>query len=668
MNYTRRTFLTLLSTAALAPLAACSAAAGNAGVDDATAGSNSNANVPSTLPTGTLAFNNAAWNYDAENDVYWQVGVTYCEAPAALAYESLGLYVPGAYLTGEDNGDGTFTCTVNEVGSVAGWTAATAPMVMPVNTAGYSAQPAPTSYAYQSVADYLAAGFVYVYAGCRGRDNGTNDDGTAFSGGAPWGAVDLKAAVRYLRYNAAVLPGNTEALFTFGHSGGGAQSAVMGASGDSAPYEPYLESIGAAMEDSAGQPLSDAIAGAMCWCPITCLDEADAAYEWMMGQYADTGTRADGTWTAALSSDLAEAYAKYVNGLDLRDESGTALVLDTSTDGLYASGSYYECVRATIEQSLNDFLSDTEFPYTSGGQAMADGGFGGGLGERGGASGMAADSSFEAPSGEAPSGGEMPSGGMPSGSVPDGAMDGASGGAPSGAMDGVPGGASSGAMDGASGGGSAEQTTYETAQAYVDALNADESWVIYDAASNTATIANVGAFVRHCKNPSKAVGAFDATDRSQAENKVFGTDASNELHFDATMTRLLQENAAAYAELADWDAALPDAYASDREQRDALGSTIDERAALYNPLNYLCAAYDGAGSSTVAPHWRVHSGIEQGDTSLTTELNLALALKAHPDVQDVEFAAVWGQGHTTAERTGDSTANFIAWVGDCLRS
>ena len=28
-------------------------------------------------------------------------------------------------------------------------------------------------------------------------------------------------------------------------------------------------------------------------------------------------------------------------------------------------------------------------------------------------------------------------------------------------------------------------------------------------------------------------------------------------------------------------------------------------------------------------------------------------------------ATVWGQGRTMAERTGSSTANFIAWVNEC---
>lgn len=96
---------------------------------------------------------------------------------------------------------------------------------MPVNTGGYAAQKAPSAYYPNGLNTYLSEGFVYVFAGCRGRENGTNPDGTEFVGGAPWGVTDLKAAVRYLRYNDSLIPGSKNRIFTFGHSGGGAQSA-----------------------------------------------------------------------------------------------------------------------------------------------------------------------------------------------------------------------------------------------------------------------------------------------------------------------------------------------------------------------------------------------------------------------------------------------------------
>ena len=67
----------------------------------------------------------------------------------------------------------------------------------------------------------------------------------------------------------------------------------------------------------------------------------------------------------------------------------------------------------------------------------------------------------------------------------------------------------------------------------------------------------------------------------------------------------------------------------------------------------------------VASYWRIRTGINQSDTALSTEINLALALVAYG--ADVDFETVWGQAHVEAERTGDSTTNFIAWVVECCQ-
>ena len=328
----------------------------------------------------SLSLDMSAWNLDADNGVWWQVGVSYCTKPAAQNYETLGIYVPQAYMSGEQNADGTYSCTLSPDGEAGSYTCATAPVVIPVNTAGYSAQAAPTSYSYDAVSSYVEAGLVYVYPGCRGRANGYADDGTlAFAGGAPWGVTDLKAAVRFLRYNRGVVPGDVDVVFTFGHSGGGAQSALMGATGDAATFTPYLESIGAAMQDASGADISDSVTGSMCWCPITCLDTADEAYEWMMGQFADSSTRELGTWTSALSADLAASYPAYVNAAGFVDAGGSDLTLEESGEGTYLAGTYYDHLLALVNRSLNNFLADTTFPYTPSSQTMADGGFGGRL-------------------------------------------------------------------------------------------------------------------------------------------------------------------------------------------------------------------------------------------------------------------------------------------------
>ena len=94
-------------------------------------------------------------------------------------------------------------------------------------------------------------------------------------------------------------------------------------------------------------------------CPITNLDTADAAYEWNMGQYASSGTRASGTFTKVLSDDLTSKYVDYINDLKLKDPNGNELTI-TNTN----SGTYYDYLKSVIEESLNNFLSDTTFPYT----------------------------------------------------------------------------------------------------------------------------------------------------------------------------------------------------------------------------------------------------------------------------------------------------------------
>ena len=538
-----------------------------------------------TVGQYSLTFDNAAWQYDEANDIYWQVGVVYVANPASLDYETLGIYVPGAYLEASANGDGTYTASVKSDAQVGQFTAATAPYVLPVNTPGFNASQAPTWLA-DGIANYTQAGMIYLQPGIRGRDNTTDSQGQEVVGGAPWGVTDLKAAIRYVRYNKDLLPGDTDKIVSFGHSGGGAQSAVLGASGDSTLYNPYLEALGAAMKDKEGNPISDAPYGTMTWSPITSLDYADAAYEWNLGQFADSNTRAEGTFTQALSQDLAKEYANYINQLGLKHE-GQALTLAESSEGIYTQGSYATYLEGVVNQSLNNFLADTSFPYTS---------------------------------------------------------------------------------DGAGPGGSTESVTYETAQAYIDSLNAETQWVTYDAAANRAKISSLADFAKYVKTASKSVPAFDALDRSLAENAVFGVADANELHFDQLVARLLKNNQAKYESLTDWNSQYVTDFESDLAKTDSLGKTIAERQDLYNPMFYLTSAYSGFQTSKPAPHWRIRSGLSQGDTALTVETNLALALEnqANGAVKSVDFATVWGQGNTTAERTGHASANFIQWVQEIV--
>ncbi len=582
-----------------------------------------------TEDDSALAFDSSAWLYNSSYDVYYQTGVVYCTDPYDTTYESFGIYVPADYMNMTSNGDNTYSFISFSDTVVGNYTAETAPIVIPVNTSGYSAQAAPTGFS-SGVTAYTDEGIIYLYAGCRGRDT-TN-------GGAPWGVTDLKAAIRYYRYNSGVLPGNTDSIFTFGHSGGGAQSAVVGASGDSELYYPYLYSIGAAgieYDEGTGtytDTLSDAVCGSMCWCPITNLDYADEAYEWMMGQYSSSGTRADGEWTSLLSDDMSEAFAEYINGLTLEDEDGNALTLTDDGDGIYTSGSYYDYILYRIEYSLNDFIDS----YTD------------------------EDGSFSYSGSSSSSGGDSGPGGDSGG----------------------PGGDSSG--PGGSGGGiSVSAVSYDSISDYLLSIDenygSDGAWIVYDSDNDWYSISSIEDFVLYgSKEASKDVGAFDDLNRSQAENYVFGTGSNGAAHFDSVMAELMSANSTEYAEadssVSESDiASYAEEYTDDYESytSDALlGYDSQYRQNMYNPMYYLCGEYDGYETSTAADHWRISTGITQSDTSVTVETNLYLALLENisdGNVKDVDFAMHWAQGHTEAERAGaDNDECFIAWVVECV--
>jgi hypothetical protein len=159
----------------------------------------------------------------------------------------------------------------------------------------------------------LAAGYVVVSPGCRGRDNKAAD-GTYY-GKAPAAIVDLKAAVRYIRHNKGVIQGNVNWIFSTGVSAGGALSALLGASGNSPLYDSYLKEIGAADAE-------DNIFGSACFCPITDLEHADGAYEWM---YGNSPARS-GLVDQELSKKLKALYAEYQTSLKLRGKNGFGII------------------------------------------------------------------------------------------------------------------------------------------------------------------------------------------------------------------------------------------------------------------------------------------------------------------------------------------------------
>lgn len=648
MGCTRREFLALASMGTVAGLAGCTP---SRQTEQTPADEPAQPTDPSVdlAEFESLALDSGAWRYDEKNDVYYQLGLTYCKTPATTTYESLAIFVPGAYFTAKQNGS-TYSCTVNEKAVVGGFTASTAPILMPVNTGTLAAQASPTAYSHDGLAPYMQAGCIYVYAGFRGRSAGYDTASSTdelFSGGSPWPVVDLKAAVRYLRYNAAALPCDTSRVFVFGFAAGGGVSAVLGASGDASAFEPYLAQIGAVTHDAEGASVSDAIAGSASWCPVTSFDIADAAYEWSQGQYASDGTRAEGTWTRQLSQDLAGAYGAWVNEMDLRDSDDSQLTLDETEAGAYAMGSYANALLAGVDEAATYFVQNTTFPYTYTPQHLEDPTFPGDPN-------LAATREADVASATETQGS--------SDAMADGTGEGEAGAA---ASDASAAQATDAATPSLTGVAQVQSTIYDSAQNYFAALNADNWWINYNHSAGSVTVSSVRDLVLHVRPATLAASPYDLPDRSSKTNQLFGIGEESTLHFDATVAGLVAANQDVYAGLGGWDPAFEGAWEEDLEKVDTLDTDMATRVAMMNPLFWLSGHYEGYGQASVAPHWRVNEGLFDSDTSPCTAANIVYALRKYDGVTDVAHTPVWGQGHVLAERSGSATANLIEWVTAC---
>jgi hypothetical protein len=210
----------------------------------------------------------------------------------------------------------------------------------------------------------LAAGYVVVEPGCRGRDNQA-EDGTYY-GKAPAAIVDLKAAVRYIKHNKGILPGNVDWIVSSGCSAGGGLSSLLGASGNSPMYDAYLKEIGAADAD-------DSIFACGAFSPITDLDHADMGYEWLQGDCPlASGELVDQT----LSKKLIALFAEYQASLNLkgRDNFGT-LTIDNYDEYMmqqYLIPSATRYLKGLSEDERSRYLAITPWLTWDGHQAVFD--------------------------------------------------------------------------------------------------------------------------------------------------------------------------------------------------------------------------------------------------------------------------------------------------------
>lgn len=228
---------------------------------------------------------------------------------------------------------------------------------------GYMAAEARQPQAEDATGRALQEGYVVVIPGVRGRNSVQGD---VYTGRAPKGLLDLKAAIRYLRRFDKEIPGNTERIITDGTSAGGAMSALLGATGNSKEYGELLKAMGAADE-------RDDIFCAVCFCPITDLEHADMAYEWLYGE--TDSRRADAKSKRALTKELAAKFHAYQASLGLKKADGTLLTADNYLD-------YIKTLIIQSAQEAKDAGADIPdsigftFSNEAGAQAPINGGVG----------------------------------------------------------------------------------------------------------------------------------------------------------------------------------------------------------------------------------------------------------------------------------------------------
>ena len=273
--------------------------------------------------------------------------LAYVAHPVDPEHQTISLYVPEAYFQGE---------------AIGPYTRTTAPIFLPNGVGGYMpGRPVvPGRDAWRGGAnaafEALRRGYVVASPGVRGRTS--QDAEGRWVGKAPACIVDLKAAVRFLRANRDVLPGNTERIVSNGTSAGGALSALLGASGNHPAFEAALLAAGAARE-------RDDVFAASCYCPITNLEHADMAYEWQFHGITEAHRHVfqlrDGQpgWVPvreeltpeqqAWSASLKTLFPAYLNGLGLQKSDGSALWLENDGRGSFAD-LVAEWVRISAQQ------------------------------------------------------------------------------------------------------------------------------------------------------------------------------------------------------------------------------------------------------------------------------------------------------------------------------
>ncbi|MCD8337127.1 MAG: hypothetical protein LUD18_07615 [Lachnospiraceae bacterium] len=570
--------------------------------------------IPIINKTMELAEAQDQWFFDEKYQCWCLEDVLYTPKATTPKFQRLSIFVPAPYM--KEGG------VIDPEGSMNGFTAATAPVIMNNNSAGYMEMPhmwlgGPRCFGPQ----YLERGFVYATCGNRGRESRDADGKRC--GKIPSNLVDLKTVIRFLRHNAAVLPGDMEKIISVGWSAGGAMSSLLAVTGNNQNYDSYLEESGAFMDER------DDVYAAQIYCPIIDLEHADLAYEWMFSADKENEPSPAGPggvmtlFQEALSARLSDSYIQYFNSLDLKNpETGDALRLNA--DG--RSGSAYDYLMARIDESATKFLTKLEkgeLPEQYSAEDYIKGNY-----------------TYET---MAPIGGDDAEDGkdepddvalLQGHAGPGVALNKPPVGGPDGDLPSEP--PTLGNMLSRPPKGVPTPPPFEPPM--ITLQGKDKSgWLSWDGAQ--AKISDLDTYVLNHRRRMKPCTSFDILSCQSGENEVYGTPDQPSVHFSTDVAKAIESLKTQFPE--EYGTYYP-AYVL------ATGDTgLTRQKYLNNPLNFIGTEE----KSDQAKYYRVRVGASDADTSFMISMTLALELANAS--KTVDYALVWDKPHCEADYPGE---------------
>lgn len=560
------------------------------------------------------------WFFDEKFHCWCLEDVLYTDKAITPKFQRLSIFVPEAYMSAPGE--------INANGEMNGYTAKTVPVIFENNSAGYMQMPhvwleGPRCFAHQ----YLERGYVYVTAGNRGRES--KDAKGELCGKSPINLVDLKTAIRFLRHNAKVLPGDYSRIISVGWSAGGAMSTLLAVTGNNKNYDAFLEENGAFMDES------DAVYASQIYCPIVDLEHADLAYEWMFHEDKENEASPAGPagvmnpFQEALSAKLKEKYVTYFNSLKLIHPETKEVIL-LNEDG--RSGSAYDYLMEKINESATIFLNKLEKKELEESYSVVDY--------------LSGNYEFKAP---APMGDKkddkkpnmMQGHAGPGVVLRDMSEEGPEGMKPP--MGGPAGGPMGKPMEPPSLGDLVSRPPkgvpfkgFKPPMMMVPGKDKN-NWLTWD--GQNATVADLDSYVMNHRRRMKPCTSFDTLGMDSGENCVFGTKEESYMHFCTAIADAIEELKE------DFPAEYEKYYASYAKAKG--DKELERRMYLINPLNFIGTEEE----SDKASYCRIRVGASDADTSLS--VSMTLALKLAEAGFPVDYQMVWDKPHCEADYLGE---------------